>query len=185
MQPTTQYAEPPIGPDGLLDITTIARRTIGNPEVVSSGIDLAALDAATPDAPRSPFGPAPAAPAPAPAAPGQPTASNHQLLVNEVAMEQPGDPDLPEGAVRIDLRDPKGEAAVGTFVVLGGDDWPSRVTPYMRDPERWHEWAMAVLATDDDKDLWRALDPTNRQTSRFINDFLSATGALPAPKAQP
>ncbi len=173
---STAFAEPPIGPDGLLDITMIARRVTDEPVTRRAPIDLAALDAATPAAPASPFIQSAQAP--------QETASDHQLLVNEVAQEQPTEPDLPEGAVRVDLRDPKGETVVGTFVVLGGDDWPTRVTSWMRDPEKWYEWAMAVLATDDDRDLWRALDPTNRQTARFIDALLIATGSIPAPKGQ-
>lgn len=176
MNQQTAYAEPPIGPDGLIDIASFARRVDSAAPQQRTPLDLAALDAATPAAPTGPFAQMTQRPEPV---------SDHTLLVNEVAAaDAPTEPDLPEGAVRIDLRDPKGETVVGTFVVLGGDDWPTRVTSWMRDPERWYEWAMAVLATDDDKDLWRTLDPTNRQTSRFINDFLTATGALPAPKGQ-
>ncbi len=173
---STAFAEPPIGPDGLLDITAIARRVADEPVAHRAPLNLAALDAATPAAPAGPFIQTAAQPE---------QASDHQLLLNEVAAEQPTKPGLlPEGAVEVDLRDRTGKTVVGTFVVLGGDDWPTRVTSWMRDPEKWYEWAMAVLATDDDRDLWAAIDPTNRQTSAFINAYLVATGALPAPKGQ-
>ncbi len=177
---STTFAEPPVGADGLIDIFAVANRISGSPEVRPSGVDLAALDRDTPAAASSPF--AQAAPAPVAA----PQVDEQQLLrlVNEVAAEQSGDPDPPDGAVRVDLLDAKAETTVGTFVVLGGDDWPTRVTSWMRDPEKWYDWAMAVLATDDDRDLWRAVDPTNRQTGRFINDFLIATGSVSAPKGQ-
>ena len=81
MSQPTAYAEPPIGPDGLLDIATVARRIGGSPEVRSSGIDLAALDAATPMAPVGPLGLPVAQPTPAPAAPEQPKVSDHDYEV--------------------------------------------------------------------------------------------------------
>lgn len=188
---TTQqtFTGPPIGPDGLIDIMAIARRATEEPAPQRAPLDLAALDAATPAAPVGPFVQMAAQPAPTPTpAPAtiEPQSNDHQLLVNEVAAtDSPTKPGLPEGAVEVDLLDATGETVVATFVVLGGDDWPSEINPWMRDPMKWHEWAMAVLANDDGKLLWQALRPTNRQTSRFITAYLVKTGALPAPKEQP
>ncbi len=167
----TVFAEPPIGPDGLLDITAIARRVEGGPEVKPSGVDLAALDRDTPAATTSPF----AALTQQAAAP----VDDHTLLVNEVAAtEQSANPDLPEGACVVPLHNRTGDV-IAELIVLHPDDWPSSINDAVNDPRRWTEWALTVLATDEARDLWRAVNPKNRETARFINDWNVASGNVP------
>lgn len=170
-QPTgTAFAEPPIGPDGLIDVISIATRTTGEPAVRRAPLDLAALDAATPAAPVGPLG-LPTSPS----APRQPQVSDHQLLINEVATQGSAEPGMPEGAVTVPLHNKAGET-VAEFVVLHPDDWPSSANAEVTNPMTWTSWATKVLATDEQKDLWRAIDPTNWQVGRFIDSWNSASG---------
>lgn len=174
MQGNTTFAEPPVGPDGLIDITAIARRVDSAPAPQRAPLDLAALDAATPAAPTAPFAQQ------TPVQPEQPQVSDHQLLLNEVANEQPTTDrpdDVPQDALKVPLHNRDGEI-VAEFWVLHPDDWPSSAN---EDPDykRYFSWALKVLATEEQKDLWRALDPTNREAGQFVSDWVIATGADP------
>jgi len=100
------------------------------------------------------------------------------LLVNEVAAEGQARPDLPDGAVLVPLYAKDGTTLVHEFAVLHPDDWPSSAN---EDPDqrRVYSWALKVLATEDDRDMWKALDPTNRQASAFINAWIRIAGQDP------
>ncbi len=106
------------------------------------------------------------------------------VLIAETAAEGQTRTDLPDGAVLVSLYDPKGDTVVHEFAILHPDDWPSSAN---EDPEtgRFFSWAVKVLATDEDKDMWRALDPTNRQASRFIREWQRVVGQDPKGAAAP
>ncbi len=106
-----------------------------------------------------------------------------ELLVNETVAEGQTHPDLPDGAVRVPLYANDGTTLVHEFVVLHSDDWPASAN---EDPDhmRYYSWAVKVLATDDDKDMWRALDPTNRQAQRFVREWMRAIGQDPKGAAE-
>jgi hypothetical protein len=106
------------------------------------------------------------------------------LLVAETAAEGQARTDLPEGAIVIPLYAKDGVTLVHEFAVLHPDDWPSSAN---EDPDqrRVYSWALKVLATDGDKAMWRALDPTNRQASEFINTWIRAAGQDPKGEAAP
>ncbi len=107
-----------------------------------------------------------------------------ELLVNETVAEGQTHPDLPDGATLVPLYAKDGATLVHTFAVLHGDDWPASAN---EDPEtaRYYSWALKVLATDDDKAMWRVLDPTNRQASRFVKDWMRLVGQDPKGEAGP
>lgn len=103
--------------------------------------------------------------------------SDLDLLRAEVANEAKPRDDLPEGAVSVPLHNRAGEV-VAVFGVLHPDDWPSSAN---EDPQgqRLYTWALKVLATEEDRALWRALDPPNREVARFIDDWSAASGNKP------
>lgn len=114
------------------------------------------------------------------AAPVAPTPNRDlDLLRNEVATETVT-PDLPEGAVRVPLHDRAGNV-VAEFVVLHPDDWPSSANEDVN-TQRYFSWALKVLATEEEKRLWRALDPKNREAVEFINRWQVTSGNLDAGK---
>lgn len=106
-----------------------------------------------------------------PDAPGQ---KELDLLVAETAAEARTHPDLPEGAVIVPLYG-RDEEVLAELAVLHPDDWPSSANEDVNG-QRYYSWGSKVMATDDDSTLWRALDPTNRQAIRFINDWTRLSG---------
>lgn len=108
---------------------------------------------------------------------GTPTASDLELLRAEVATEGKPRDDLPEGAVLVPLHNRAGEV-VATFAVLHPDDWPSSANEDVNS-QRYFTWGTKVLATPDDVDLWRAIDPKNREVVEFINSWNRASGNDP------
>jgi hypothetical protein len=106
--------------------------------------------------------------------------SDLDLLVAETAAENGGQtrPDLPDGAVVVPLHDRDGTTVVHEFVILHPDDWPSSANEDP-DAQRFYSWALKVLASDDDKNMWRALDPTNRQSRAFVVAWMRAVGRDP------
>ncbi len=101
-----------------------------------------------------------------------------ELIVAETVAEGQARPDLPEGAIVVPLYAKDGVTLVHEFAVIHPDDWPSSAN---EDPDmqRYFSWALKVLATDDDKDMWRALDPTNRQSRAFVRGWMRAVGRDP------
>src|SRR5688572_35273 len=101
-----------------------------------------------------------------------------ELIVAETVAEGQARPDLPEGAVLVPLYAMDGTTLVHTFAVLDPEDWPSSAN---EDPDmqRYYSWALKVLATDDDRDMWRAIDPRNRQSRRFVQEWMRAVGHDP------
>jgi hypothetical protein len=112
------------------------------------------------------------------------TPTDLELLVAETAAEGQAREDLPEGAIVVPLYAKDGTTVVHEFGVLHPDDWPSSAN---EDPDqrRVYSWALKVLATEDDKNMWKALDPTNRQASAFINSWIRAAGQDPKGEAGP
>jgi len=108
---------------------------------------------------------------------GTAPAGDLELLKNEVAAETQARPDLPEGAVVVPLYTKDGNV-VAEFAVLHPDDWPSSANEDVNS-QRYYSWALKVMATDTDADLWRTLDPPNRAVIRFINDWQTASGNAP------
>jgi hypothetical protein len=104
--------------------------------------------------------------------------SDLELLVNETVAEGRTLDGLPDGAVLVSLYEKDGTTLVHEFAVLHPDDWPASAN---EDPDqrRIYTWALKVLATDDDKAMWRAIDPTNRQANQFINSWIRAAGVDP------
>lgn len=96
-------------------------------------------------------------------------ASDLELIQAEVATETVKHDNLPEGAVLV----PLGDTVVA---VLHPDDWPSSANEDVN-AERFLTWALKVLATDEDKALWLAMDPINRQVGQFLLDWQKAIGA--------
>ncbi len=115
---------------------------------------------------------------PAPDSTVQVEPSDLDRIVNEVAAEKPTRTDLPDGAVVVPLHTADGNTVVHEFAVLHPDDWPSSAN---EDPDmqRYYSWALKVLVTDDDKDMWRAIDPTNRQSRRFVAEWMRTVGQDP------
>lgn len=99
------------------------------------------------------------------------------LLQAEVASEGKPRPDLPEGAVRVPLYARDG-VLVHEFAVLHPDDWPSSANEDVNS-QRYFTWARKVMATDEDRLLWEATDPRNREVVGFINAWQAASGNDP------
>lgn len=108
---------------------------------------------------------------------GTPSAADLDLLKAEVATEGKPRDDLPEGAVLVPLHDRSGEV-VATFAVLHPDDWPSSANEDVNS-QRYFTWALKVIADDDGRDLWRAIDPRNREVVEFINSWNRVSGNDP------
>lgn len=106
-----------------------------------------------------------------------PPVSDLDLLQAEVAAEGKPRDDLPVGAVLVPLHDRSGKV-VATFAVLHPDDWPSSANEDVNS-QRYFSWATKVMATPDAADLWRALDPRNREVVQFINTWQAASGNDP------
>lgn len=111
---------------------------------------------------------------------GTPPPADLDLLKAEVAAESKPRDDLPEGAVLVPLHNRAGEV-VATFAVLHPDDWPCSAAEDVNNTvmPRIFTWALKVLATEDDRNLWRAIDPSNRAASQFIEDWQRASGNDP------
>lgn len=111
------------------------------------------------------------------------TPADLELLVAETAAEGQTRTDLPDGAIVVPLYAKDGVTVVHEFGVLHPDDWPSSAN---EDPESgyFYSWAMKVLATDEDKAMWRALDPTNRQANRFVREWQRVAGQDPKDAAE-
>lgn len=111
-----------------------------------------------------------------------PNPTDLELLVNETVAEGQTRNDLPEGAALVPLYAKDGTTLIHEFAVLHPDDWPSSAN---EDPDmqRYYSWALKVLATDTDRDMWRAIDPTNRQSRAFVIAWMRAVGQ--DPKGEP
>lgn len=111
-----------------------------------------------------------------------PEPTDHDLLLNELAAEGRAEPDLPEGAVIVPLHD-RDDNVVARFVVLHPDDWPSSAIEDAN-TQRFYSWGLKVLASEEGRLLWQAIDPKMREAIRFMNDWQVSSGNRPG-KEQP